>query len=396
LPRSVLGIGALLTVLAVLLGARQLGGMRHPPVWSQTTASTDSTTASHLASTVTQLPIPACSDGTRLLAGEHPVAFVDPLHGWKQIGACTGGQFQTGLARTSDGGDTWQSLGSPSAVGQLRFVSLLDGWLLGPNPPLVTHDGGATWTEDAQLDGVVMIEAVDDSIWAARRHCQDIDCDYELLNSSNRGITWQPMAAQPPLQGGRVLPPMPGYRLQVARVGPRDAWVLSGGNEIPLAIFTTDDGGISWEALTLPCEGFAYFLAAADAAHVWLLCSNVAGAGSATKFLYVSSDGGAEWHLIGDSAPLAEPGVHNLPMMGYVRDFVAVSSQRAFIGHARGILIMTRNGGSTWTAPQLGPLGDGILQVVFVDEQHGWVALQDALWRTTDGGDTWERLALDR
>jgi photosystem II stability/assembly factor-like uncharacterized protein len=271
-------------------------------------------------------------------------------------------------------------------------VSPRDGWLLGL-PALVTHDGGATWSEDPRLNGVPVLEAVGDSIWAVRANCgRPYECVLELLVSPDRGAAWQPMSAPRSLHAGYAQPIAPGYRLQIVRVGLQDAWILAGGNEIPFSVSATHDGGMSWEEVTAPCQGSTNLLTAADATHVWFLCSNLAGAGSAEKSLYASADGGEEWRLIGDSALLAGPGIYNLPGMGYVRDFVAVSAQRAFIGHSRGVLVMTRDGGHTWTAPQLGPLGDGILQVIFVDEQHGWATERDAIWRTRDGGDTWERL----
>jgi photosystem II stability/assembly factor-like uncharacterized protein len=59
-----------------------------------------------------------------------------------------------------------------------------------------------------------------------------------------------------------------------------------------------------------------------------------------------------------------------------------------------GLLRMTRDGGQTWAGKPAFGVGDSIYQVIFLDERYGWVAARSGIWRTTDSGDTWERLAL--
>jgi hypothetical protein len=69
-----------------------------------------------------------------------------------------GGHFCLTIARTQDGGKTWSSIptpgadlvpaptlnGSHNAVSRIKFTSVLDGYLYGPDL-YATHDGGKTW-----------------------------------------------------------------------------------------------------------------------------------------------------------------------------------------------------------------------------------------------------------
>jgi len=53
------------------------------------------------------------------------------------------------------------------------------------------------------------------------------------------------------------------------------------------------------------------------------------------------------------------------------------------------VLLMTRNGGKTWASV---PKPDGVnfYQTHFVDANTGWAASNDAMYKTTDGGQTWQ------
>jgi photosystem II stability/assembly factor-like uncharacterized protein len=399
--RSAALIGALLLALAVLLVAGQLGGKRPVAAWSPSAAPRTAVASQPTVRAPTPAPISECMDGARGLSWHAPLTFIDPLHGWAQGWACVSGTWQARLAVTSDGGQTWQPLRWPNAVStpqeahKLSFISPQDGWLLGPPATFATHDGGATWTEDHDLDGVVLLEAVGDSVWAARATCRAAaECEYDLLASSDDGTTWAPIPNQPLLHGGRILPPMPGYRLQILTISPGAVWLLSGGNEYPISIFATGDSGGRWRAIEVPaCTQWSSTLAAITPSDLWLLCDGLPSAGSQFKWMYASVNGGAEWSLTGDSALLVDQGFHNLPIRGYTSGFVMVSANRGFLSQQRGGLLKTEDGGHTWLGVQLEPLGDGVLQLVFVDDQHGWATDRMSIWRTTDGGDTWERLA---
>jgi photosystem II stability/assembly factor-like uncharacterized protein len=313
------------------------------------------------------------------------LVFLDPLRGWMRGQTCLDGTWRAVLATTNDGGETWRALGSPGLPGGvLRFASPSDGWLLGERV-LVTHDGGATWTEGAPLRNVQALERVGTDVWVIQGSCAVVGpCDYQLLISSDVGRTWQAATVQPEIAG---------YGARLVRAGPQDTWIISGGGELPRYLLATHDGGSTWQELSIPCTNSGGHVVAVDAAHLWFLCSSIPGAGSEPKWLYTSSDGGETWQLVAETSWPGFVGLSNMPMSGYAHHLAATSPERAFIGLGRGGLLLTKDGGRTWTRTEVPNVGDaGIWQVVFIDEQHGWAVVSLAIWRTQDGGDTWERL----
>jgi photosystem II stability/assembly factor-like uncharacterized protein len=108
------------------------------------------------------------------------------------------------------------------------------------------------------------------------------------------------------------------------------------------------------------------------------------------KWLHVSDDGGTNWRQA------REPGMFgNAPMHGTLMDLAAASDERLFITDVRGPFSMTVDAGHTWRLlfPSEFDRWPG-RRVTFVDERHGWAIATGRIWRTTDGGDTWEALLL--
>lgn len=389
-------IGTLLLALAALLGVGQRGPARLALSLPRTEPPPSLAVAQPPAPVPTRIPTPECTG--QLISPSWPsgLVFTDSIHGWMQGWICSEGHRQSALSATADGGQTWRVLHSPwmqrivsNEVSQtlaLRFISPLNGYLLGEHL-LATHDAGETWAKVSALDNLIELEAVGDSIWAIQGPCRDLlHCEFRLLTSSDAGTSWQLADVQPPIIGGWP---------RLVRVGSQTAWIISVTGKSSAALLATADGGATWQDLPIPCSGFEAppDMAAVDAAHLWLLCSGMPGAGSQAKWLYVSSDGGRGWRLIADPLMAERPPFGNLFIYGYVRDLVAVSDERAFIGLGRGPLMMTRDGGLSWEPTAVPNVNDsGIWQVLFADDQHGWATTQTDIWRTTDGGDTWERL----
>ena len=56
----------------------------------------------------------------------------------------------------------------------------------------------------------------------------------------------------------------------------------------------------------------------------------------------------------------------------------------------RGVMVNSRDGGQTWQTIKLPDLP---LSADFVDQRNGWLVVRDAVYRTLDGGLTWQRAA---
>ena len=59
-------------------------------------------------------------------------------------------------------------------------------------------------------------------------------------------------------------------------------------------------------------------------------------------------------------------------------------------GDMRGVILHTKDGGKSW---QEASVGDGELffdRMFFVDSKHGWLLGSNNIYRTQNGGRTWE------
>ncbi len=127
----------------------------------------------------------------------HCVTFIDVLHGWAGGGAPYG-EGRAVTLRTSDGGDTWESVEVPiwGRVLSLHFVDQLNGWAAaedwgvdGDAPQgviLVTGDGGRTWTRQAGSPAVLTGVTMDVTGAGLAVGAQGA-----MLATSDGGASWQ-------------------------------------------------------------------------------------------------------------------------------------------------------------------------------------------------------------
>lgn len=66
-----------------------------------------------------------------------------------------------------------------------------------------------------------------------------------------------------------------------------------------------------------------------------------------------------------------------------------VSATEAWASGASGTLLHTTDGGTTWAKVPLG-VSEAVQGVAFADATTGYVVTEAGLWRTTDGGQTWQ------
>lgn len=167
-------------------------------------------------------------------------------------------------------------------------------------------------------------------------------------------------------------------------------------------ILHTTDGGDTWELQLdaspdpsrptyLRCVGFA------DEHVGWV------GAITAARRLFHTSDGGTSWTRVDNLPPGAPPAICGLSV---VDERVVYGSGTNFPNRPTGV-IKTVDGGATWTATDMDQHATLLVDVLFTDEQHGWVVggkaevahptrddVVPVVLRTEDGGATWEnRLA---
>ena len=146
-------------------------------------------------------------------------------------------------------------------------------------------------------------------------------------------------------------------------------WAASG----ELAV--TTDGGAVWHA----SEMAATAVDAVQPGDVWALGSQ----------LWHSSDGGGHW-----TAYPTPPGSRDLDFVDPLHGWL-IGGDTANSDQPKRIYATT-DGGATWQMQAYpgdsSAYGPEFEQIVFVDDQHGWVTGEDVLLRTTNGGATWESI----
>jgi len=332
------------------------------------------------------------------------------------------------LAVSTDGGSTWsvQNGHLPSGYGQsdgfsgqFEFIGA-NGYLWGgaPRPdgsaPLwVTSDSGVRWHEAPIGPVVYDVSAIGQNVWALTSTCtaspqqpSGTACPLVLEQSLDGGDSWSGVVSSSFANVTNA--PLITQPVELARITLTRAYVLlsstvSTGSD--MGLLYTSDAGQTWQARPVPCAG-AFSLGAEVAASgtndLWFLCGSQGTAGSQSKELYRSSDGGVTWALTASATGLGTPPPpasqpNTLPLVGYVapisighKNLAVASPTTAWLYPSRASLFKTVSGGQSWVSvPGVDTAGfdsgsEG--NVTFISATQGWIcAYGVGLWHTSDG-----------
>jgi photosystem II stability/assembly factor-like uncharacterized protein len=291
---------------------------------------------------------------------------VDSQNGWA-IGKGLGPVEQ--VLKTTDGGITWQ-VRTP------------------PEPPPASADlskianGAFTTTENAwviyQNDPVFAIP--DPTI---------------VWRTEDGGATWQ--ASNPlPLPGPPEFMDISDFQLTSSGTGYFLTHVGAGMNHDYLAVFQSDPTGGSWDRVAGPTETFNIQgcqktgLAFLDASYGWMTvdCQGVRD----TPYYFSSADGGSNWENIEVPPPDGEPDLYARSICGvyspYLFDietgfFVMRCLSREDYQTSEDYLYKTIDGGLTWEASAF-PGGDLLL----LNQDDGFALSRD-IYKSVDQGTSW-------
>jgi hypothetical protein len=241
-------------------------------------------------------------------------------------------------------------------IREFHLMSRSDGWVLIGDRVLLSHDGGASWA--AASPKLLPGQAIDTV------NFRDLDHGWMVLRSGT--------------------------------IGQLDS----------VSVATTDDGGKSWSATTLPASAYVLqgyagaALSFPDISHGWVLVGKMSSSASSRADLFSTSDGGKTW------AELPVP-----PANGQF-EFLTESTGWILGGPLQDELYHTTDAGHTWTRQtialpdQVRPYveGNSLTRPVyqglhFKTAESGTIALrvhvtaqsEDLLeYSTHDGGSSWE------
>jgi photosystem II stability/assembly factor-like uncharacterized protein len=329
------------------------------------------------------------------------------------------------MAKTSDGGLTWQRVPIPAdRLTALRFINETIGWAAGfvdrdvpqiacqqaapagaqpcKGVVLRTQDSGKTWqtvlaipTNGVYGEPIRQIQAIDGQrAWALsldQSVCQSV-CPSLLQRTTDGGRTWTTQVR--------------GAIATIRFANATRGWVALDDTPSPgtVEVRETSDGGATWRMALRTATGNAMALDAATTDTAWLLTRDGAYCTSSQceKYaLYRTDNGGSTWSNLGNPKDFTA-GCSG----GHLVGPLFASASRGWLGLNLGAgganvgpggILKSDDGGQTWRCGTTPP-NTGLLNAA--DPFHVWAASEDrltqstALFTTEDGGATWHALDL--
>lgn len=325
------------------------------------------------------------------------VSFVGVNHGWAlgTANCFTGQGVCTELLRTTDG-SSWHVLTNPpvnitqvngctSRCAQgIRFATDEIGYAFGKNVFFMTTDGGATWHQ--QPGGADALETLDGNVIRVSSACTP-GCPYTVQISPIGSTAWQ-AATLPGAQAGM------NSGVALARTGHRAfldifGHVAGGASDARSVMYSSDDDGATWTRRGETCpqttttgaaaEVDSTALATAADGSVTVLCTPRILANS---FTITSTDGGQSFSR----------GSGGLGGRGAVLG--AASATTLLV--SSDVLYRSTDGGSSWHKVAVNGAGPpDATWIGFETDLVGRVVQGDAngrphiIWTTRNGGQTW-------
>jgi photosystem II stability/assembly factor-like uncharacterized protein len=234
------------------------------------------------------------------------------------------------------------------------------GWIIGYDGTIkVTADGGNTWEPQQS--------SVSANLWDISfiNNSQGWICgaNNTILKTSSGGKTWI-----------NISPSSPENKIYVTIkfVDEKNGWTSNNFGEI----LRTTNGGLSWDMKKSGHIGGSR-LSVINAQTVYALSGK----------LYKTFDGGKTW----DSVEVSVPKNYRASEMCFTNingGFVVTENGTGGMMITEYPVVMTSDGGKTWTLSEY--LKDGGMSCIyFVNENIGWIAGSQNIYKTIDGGKNW-------
>lgn len=173
-----------------------------------------------------------------------------------------------------------------------------------------------------------------------------------------------------------------------------NGWVVSGRHVVTtqyIRVLRTRDSAKTWE---LDQEWFAgtgdrteriIAFDMVDSLNGWIGGSRYFGWDkypSLYRRAWVPGTVGIQWHFVDTKLPAGEE----------IRAIKVFSPKRLLVATSRGLIAKSIDDGESWTVIDTVEENLQVTQMHFIDEASGWLASYEHLYRTTNGGSSWEKI----
>jgi photosystem II stability/assembly factor-like uncharacterized protein len=264
----------------------------------------------------------------------------------------------------------------------VRFADGRDGWIFGPQL-LATHDGGSTWapvTVPGAPTGarIVSLAAANGYAYLLVVPGAGAAGAGEVFRSGVGSDSWQPAGLTlPQADNGLML-------LQGSAV-----WAVLITSQGQTTLEAQQSSG--WQRQPVPCATPSIAWSAVTATDMAAVCGSGGAAGSETKAVYSSTDGGASFHRVGEAPPAGD--IAGIALASPTTYVVSAASGASW-------LYASFDGGATWKTvfTDTGSGGMPWYDLGFTSASFGEVIEGDPGVRgmpgsrmlvTNDGGQSW-------
>ncbi|MDG5816586.1 YCF48-related protein [Chitinispirillales bacterium ANBcel5] len=245
-----------------------------------------------------------------------------------------------------------------------------------------TFDGGQTWEK---LEVGVHVSFPD--LFITDDHTIHVaGTNGRYLRSTDMGERWTVSVMNP------------RYDFSSIHFTEQNGWLIANRREHTggggVALWHTDDGGISWNQLDFPGTASQindlFFV---DDSTGWAAGKMITTDGNSIGAVYLTVDGGESWELMLETEEQV-----SFTAVSAVDNHAWVAAKRPS-SEPRSTVYSTENLGEDWREHSLQANFNAI---GFLDTQRGYVAGprirggQPKIYRTTDGGNNWTRVLVDR
>lgn len=276
------------------------------------------------------------------------ISFPDEKNGWLA-------GYYGEIFRSVNGGKNWKQLYHFNRlIWDICFIDTLTGFVTVRKDTSVsqcykTTDGGQSW--DLIIDPDIYIRKI---LFKDHQFGWILGDYNQIFITADAGQNWE-----------KILVPETAMFKSIYFISPKIGW-LCGDSGLMLY---TEDGGKTWLKRGSPTFNSINDVFFVDQQHGWAVATY--------GIIATTSDGGYTWHWQMEVPSNYLISVHFL-------------NERTGFSIGKNIFISTFDGGQTWQ--QTDSLTGHEIQ--FVDSQNGWMAAMHSIYHTTDGGKTWMKQAF--